>query len=787
MAQAYAEDELRARAHVNSSTRARALDVASVLFVALAVVLAVSRQAPPAAVGADAPAGEFSSGRARRHLEVIGQRPHPVGSLEHAAVREYVVGELSAMGLTTEVQRASVVAEAGPSYFSGATVQNIVARLKGTDSTGAVLLVGHYDTAPDSPGVSDDGSAVAAILETVRALKAGAALRNDVIVLLTDGEERGLLGARAFVGEHAWLRDVGLVLNLEARGSRGPAIMFETSGGNGWLIKEFADAAPRPVANSLAFEIYKLLPNDTDLTVFKKAGLPGLNFAYIDGRGHYHSALDSLDSLDERSLQHQGSYALALSRRFGNLSLAKTRTPDAIYFDVLGLDLLHYPQSWAVPLALVVTILFGVVLALGFRRRRLRASGVALGFLALLLSLVGASLLATLGWWLNSRLQGRLGGNTRDEFFYGELYLLSFIALAVAVTSTVHLLFRRRASVEELTAGGLLWWLVLALFSAFFLAGGSYLFTWPLLFGLAALACVPAAERRDAVSYGRFLLLCLCALPAILLLSPMIYQTYLALGVGWAGVLVWLPVLLLGLLTPHLGLVTARRRWLLPCVSALACAVLIAWANLAPDLDRERPKTNSVVYLMNADTGRAAWASYDATPDEWTGQFFGEQTQRGDLNEFFPSQRNQFLKSPAPATTLQAPALALLGDETRDGVRVVKVKVTSPQEVLMVFVPVEAGGELLGAAVNGKGVGAEAAPAAKAGERWTLHYSAPPAEGVELTFKVRPSQPLKVTVLGQSYGLPRDLGGALRPRPDYIIPTPFTNSDSTFVSRAYTL
>ena len=94
-----------------------------------------------------------------------------------------------------------------------------MARLPGTRSGGrAFLLVAHYDSVPTGPGATDNGAGVATVLETVRALKAGPALRNDVIVLLADGEERGLLGARAFVDGYPWAQEVGAVLNLDTRG-----------------------------------------------------------------------------------------------------------------------------------------------------------------------------------------------------------------------------------------------------------------------------------------------------------------------------------------------------------------------------------------------------------------------------------------------------------------------------------------------------------------------------------------------------------------------------------------
>jgi hypothetical protein len=126
-------------------------------------------------------------------------------------------------------------------------------------------------------------------------------------------------------------------------GVSGPVLMYETSAGNGPLIREFARATPRPVANSLMNEVYRHMPNDTDFTTLKQAGVPGLNFGFIGEPQYYHQPTDAPGRLSLRSLQHQGSCALSLARHFGNLDLAILRGPDAVYFDFLGRVLIHYP------------------------------------------------------------------------------------------------------------------------------------------------------------------------------------------------------------------------------------------------------------------------------------------------------------------------------------------------------------------------------------------------------------------------------------------------------------
>src|SRR5689334_1682251 len=263
--------------------------ICACLFVALIVCLTVYRQQPPDAVSADAPADVFSSGRAMKHLRAIAVAPHPIGSQAQANVREYIRSVLDQQGVQPEYQKTTVARE-----FNGETVvadvQNIVARLPGTDAASdPILLAAHYDSVPNSPGASDDGSGIVILLETLRALRAGPLLKKSVIFLFTDGEEIGLMGSKAFVDHHPWAQHVDLVLNFDARGSGGPMFMFETSGANKRLIDGFARVAQHPFASSLMYAIYRLLPNSTDLSTFKQAGMSGMNFAFIDGISRYHT------------------------------------------------------------------------------------------------------------------------------------------------------------------------------------------------------------------------------------------------------------------------------------------------------------------------------------------------------------------------------------------------------------------------------------------------------------------------------------------------------------------
>lgn len=754
------------------------------LVIVLFAALAIYQQTPPAPLAADALPASFSAGRAMKHLQIIAQRPHPIGSAEHAAVRDYIVSELNRLGLAAEVQKAvGISPRTGGGNRAGA-VQNIIARMRGTGQGEAVMLAAHYDSGPNSPGASDDGAGVATLLETARALKAAPPLKNDIVFLFTDGEEAGLLGAEAFVRLHPLAKKLGVVLNFEARGSGGPVFMFETSDNNGWLISEFAAAAPHPVATSLSYEIYKRLPNDTDLTVFKRAGMNGLNFAYINGLNRYHTGADSVGNLDQRSLQAHGVYALTLARHFADTDLDRRERGNAIYFNFLGPGLFHYAGWLVLPLAVLATLLFVGVVALGLRRGLLKFRGMALGFITLLLCGVASWLAVTLAWRAAAALHEGYDSVPWGDVYNSWLYVLSFVFLAVAVSAALYNWLRRRAGAYSLAAGALVWWLLLAVGTSLSVPGASYLFTLPLLCASVGLAILFMGEGGGRLKAP--LVLAAYAVPGVVLMAPLIGQVFAALTLAASGTIIVLEVLLLGLLFPHLDLLRSPRRWLLPGACALLAAGLLLTGLLTAGFDRDRPKVVNVFYALDADKRTAVWGSNDKRLDEWMGQFFVDGTKRDVLADLFPLNKNPLLNSVAPPLTVAPPQVALLDDSTTQGVRSVRVRITSPRGGAILSVYADPGSEVVAAVVDGvplkldgsRGRDGTAPP-------WSMTYYGFPADGAELTLGVKEGQPLRLRVDDRTYGLPQIAEKPIKPRPDYITPSPSWLSETTTVSKSY--
>ncbi|QJR36772.1 M28 family peptidase [Gemmatimonas groenlandica] len=415
----------------------------------------------PAPLPETAPAGEFSSSRALRHVRAIAERPHPSGSADHARVREYIMAELRTLGLEPQVQEATGV---GTRYPAAGHVKNIVVRVRGRVAGGkAVLIAAHYDGVGAAPAAGDDGSGSAALLETLRALRAGAPLEHDVTALFTDAEESGLLGAAAFVREHPWARDVALTMNFEARGTTGRSLMFETGAGNLDVARVLATLND-VTASSLSVTIYRSLPNDTDLSELSLLGTPALNFAFVDGVERYHTFHDDVAHLDAGSLQHHGTQLLALTKTFGSGPLPRPVTSDAILFNSPFVGVLAYPESYSVPIALVVAAAVIGLAVFTARSDKKWARGMLLGAVAMLVA-------TALGGLASSQLATTIEKVHTATTWDGQpswsgAYALALAMLALAIAAGAWALARRWATRDALHVGALVVWVGIACFTA---------------------------------------------------------------------------------------------------------------------------------------------------------------------------------------------------------------------------------------------------------------------------------------------------------------------------------
>jgi hypothetical protein len=455
----------------------------------------------------------FSAERAFEHIERLAVEPHPIGTEAIVRVRSKIVTELEALGLTAELQSVEVPAYYGPPG-GRVSVVNVMARIRGTASTGAVVMMGHYDSVPWGPGANDDASAVAIMLESARAILARDRLRNDVILLFTDGEEPApRFGSTAFVQEHPWMRDVAFVVNLEAIGGNGPSTLIALNGPQAWVIDGFVEAVPDPAAYSYLSTTGELIgASSTDFAPFRERGIPGVELAYLHGSSIYHLPADNPDSVSLETLQQHGVNALAIARQFANLDLGAARDQGETVFFTVGTWVVRVSADWVLPLF----VLSGALILAGIWRRRAWIPTL-LGLGSILIAIAGTALVAGLVWTVLA------GWRTSMSLAESYAYLVVLVALSVVIVAAAARLGRRRVDLGARVAGVVAAWWGLGLLVTILSPGLGYLFAWPALAGgIALLASSPDASHP----WWQALWLVLVVGPTLVIIAPAIDTFY---------------------------------------------------------------------------------------------------------------------------------------------------------------------------------------------------------------------------------------------------------------------
>jgi hypothetical protein len=575
-----------------------------------------------------------------------------------------------------------------------------------------------------------------------------------------------------------------VVLNLEARGSSGPAIMFETSTGNANLVSVYGSAAPYPVGTSFAVEVYRILPNDTDFTPFLEAPqrFGGLNAAYIDGSAVYHTPQDTPSAMDTASLQHHGDNAVALARAFGAADLGPMIEPagyDSTYFP-FGRLLIRYPGWLVWPLAGLA--LAGVVLVAVRARRSglLTWPRLAAGFGLGLVPLLVAPVLAQLLWTLLVAL--RPGYTEMIDPWRPGWFRVGVVALVATVVLTWYGLLRRRIGAWALAIGALAWFAVLGLVLAAVTPGGSYLAALPALAGAigaaGALVARPAWARVAAVVVG--------AGVSTIVLAPTVQLFFPALGLATGGAPALFATMLGLALLPVLewwypsGSQPRRRlRGAAPAALAGAVAVACVATGLSVDrFDADHPVPAQLMYVLDADTGRAHWVSAETDPGEWTRRYV---TGRENLSGPFPLLGYEPLPAgPAATAALPAPGLGVTADATSGNRRTVTVRIVPQRPVRLVALGVERGVRVVEATVAGRPL-----PPERVGEGLGILFHAPPDDGIAITLVLDRPGPVTLRVTDGSDGL----GGlpGFEPRPAGVGVEGSHDSELVLVARTYVI
>ncbi|MFC9893628.1 M28 family peptidase [Nocardia sp. NPDC127579] len=708
-------------------------------FLAFAVLLVVVvatawEQQPRGSAPASAPADVFSAGRAFPTVESIARQPHPLGTVAHDQARDKLLDQLREMGLQPRL-------ETGTGRYPGALardvtglarVENIVARLPGTASTGTIYLAAHYDSVTSAPGANDDGVGVATVLEIMRALRASPTpLRNDVVALLTDGEEAGLLGAEAFVAAHPDLRG-SVIINHEARGAGGPVFLWRSTRPDGDLIRTVAASIPRPNTDSLSTALVaEITSSNTDFAAFEPAGPRVLDFAYAGRSAYYHNPFDDPAHVEPATMQQMGDNSLALTRELGDRDLAAPTADDEPAYFPLPFGLLIVLPTWVMYVLALVALL-----GAGWVSRRVRQSGETsvkrvFGSTALLLVTAPIASGAVYGLWEGITM-------ARPEYrplfvdpYLPEFYYAAVIVLSAAVLAAWIALSRRWFGTTG-TAAGLL--CGLSVLAAVFAAAAPA--AAPTLVVPTAAAAVGVSAMFAVGDGWRLPVLALFLMPAAVFLGLGVWAP-LQTGVAAAPFLVTPTIVLLGaLLTLTLTHTWPRRGWTVPATALLLAAALTATGLAVDPIDDRHPMTAQLTYALDADSGRAQWISRSPA-DRWTDRFVDDTPPGPPYSTLWADLA---ASGSAPAQALPAPTAEILSDTTDSGRRTVRLRLRTHRAAPTVALRYTTAPLLL------RADGRELTPVPPKG----FQFHAPPPEGIEVEL-VAPAGPLELTVADYNY------------------------------------
>ena len=724
---------------------------------------------------------DFSIHNALEHVKTISLKQHYVGSEAHKNVQNYIVSELNKMGLETEIQTQTAI---NRKWAAATTAQNIIAKVKGSENGKALMLLSHYDSSTHSSlGASDAGSGVAVILEGVRAfLSKNKTPKNDIVILLSDAEELGLLGAQAFVNEHSWTKDIGLVLNFEARGSGGPSyVLMETNGKNSKLLTEFLAAKPNfPAANSLMYGVYKKLPNDTDLTVFRQdANINGFNFAFIGDHFDYHTAQDSYERLDKETLLHQADYITTTLNYFAFSDLENLDSDkDFIYLNFPFSKLLIYPFSWVTPLLIIAIVFFLILIFFGISLNKISIKKVFKGFIPFLISLILCGSISFGLWKLLLVIHPHYNDILHGFTYNGYTYIITFVFLNLLILLKTYKHFSKEEKAINLLIAPIFVWLIINFLISIYLKGASF-FIIPVFCALFILAI---AVFMNIEERSKRILFTIISIPTIYIFAPMVKMFPVALGLKnlWISGLLIALIFGLMLFTFH----QKKATWMLK-LSGLLALVFFSLATFNSGFSIDNKKPNSIVYIQNSDAKTAYFGTYNTTLDSYTKQIFDETTIKGGIknaetkskyNTHFNYHKKTDYKN-IPSSNISINIDTIIGNK-----RLLELEVSPNRKVNKFEFITNNKLTLHQFKVNDAVVNNGKKYAVEKGT-FLIYYMANSDAGVTLSFSINKDEKVAIILNEISYDLLENPNFSIQPRSAEMMPMPFVTNDAIIISK----
>ena len=725
---------------------------------------------------------DFSIENALDHLRIISKKPHYTGSEYHSVVRDYILNELKNMGLETEIQNQVVTRFC----CVGTNTSNIIGTIKGSSNGKSLVLLTHYDSRHHASfGASDAGSGVVTILEGVRSfLSKNTIPINDIHLVFTDAEEIGLLGAQAFVKNHSLVDNIGLVLNFEARGSGGPSYMLmETNGKNGVLISEFINAEPGfPAANSLMYSIYKMLPNDTDLTVFREqANINGFNFAFIGDHFDYHTSLDSFERLDRNTLIHQADYIMSMLNHFSKINLSNLDSEnDYVYLNFPILKMLHYPYSWIYPLLIFSIIFFLFIIYLGLAINKLSIQGILNGILALTISLFTCLSITIILWKTISYFNPDYADILHGFTYNGYYYITAFIFLNIFCLFSIYYRFFKNSSGLDLTIMPIGFWLIINVLISIYLKGAAY-FIIPVNLVLFSILLIYLSNFKGN---KKMLLWTFFSVPLIYIFAPQLKMFPVGLGLDNLFITSFFLVLIFVLLLPVFSNFAFKNQ--IKNLTLLIAIVFFALAFLNNDYDVNSKKPNSILYYSDLDSKQSYWLSRNENLDEFTSQFFKKNESIQEASFFSSSSKYgtpHKQSALADFINFSSSDIQILKDTIVENKRNLQLKISPERKINKIDLTTDDPFVLNSMSVQGVEFEIEKSEFKINPGQFLTYYLSYEDKDVTIELDFEENLSPSLNLIETSFDLFESEKFNFKPREDYMMPMPFVNTDAIVLSK----
>lgn len=539
----------------------------------------------PAVKPQSAPANEFSAERAYKILDTLLKEeiPHPTGSEQNKIIKARIQTELDDLGIDHLEQGTWSCGVIMIMLPNCAYVENIIGIIPGRSNDEAIALMAHYDSVPMSSGVGDDGAGVAAILETARALMLEDQLEHPIYLLLTDGEELGLLGAEAFFRQHPLAENVSLVVNIEGSGSTGPSMILRTNGPNELLIRTIAEKTSTPYGFSFINEIFKRMPNDTDFSVSQSMGIPGVDFAFAGERSHYHTPNDNLSNFDLRTIQHHGENILPLVRSLANSDFSDPGE-QVVYAKVYNVWI-----QWESGLSFYLAVISALLLALAIYKLKPSYKGIALSWLNSLLLIITVSVFAFGAFFLIEKVVGTAISWPAHDLPYRLALLFASLSGGFLVCNISNLYLQR----TDMLLGVWSLWLFLSVGLVIYLPDAANVLLLPTLMASVLLAI--AGFITEKLRPWVYLLTIIVCIPMTIGLVFFFEQTQ-----GYRLIVATFPFIALFFVAIMPLLKGLNLKWYL-LASLLLMFSSIAIAKFLPIYSEHRPQLVNINYYENLE------------------------------------------------------------------------------------------------------------------------------------------------------------------------------------------